>query len=449
MTGKSGRRITTWGLWSLRRPALSLVLTVDAAAVAIAVLSSLSAAITPTQWLWFAVLTAAAVAHLEAVRTIERRREQASKKAPYTNLKSLWVFAALLVLPLPLVIGLTAVSYVYCWYRVYGPTILFRKFYSAATFVLASAVASAVLDGPLLPHDLWSLLRVAAAAGVWWLVNYALVVVAIGWSSPEKLPIRQALGHPGDQLVVASALGLGATMAVLLVHEPWALPAPMIAVLCVHRDLLLPQYLRASRTDQKTGLATPVYWADVVTAALDRAKLSETGLGVLFLDVDKFKAINDTYGHPAGDQAIRAVADLVRAEVRAQDLVARYGGDELAILLPGLEPGQLLAVAERIRSRLARTPVVLTATTDGQPRTLSGVSTSMGVASYPGDGISVEQLLMSADGALLQAKQNGRNQIRVAAAAPVRGMHGMSEMLSGKSREDQGNAVADHSRQMP
>lgn len=73
----------------------------------------------------------------------------------------------------------------------------------------------------------------------------------------------------------------------------------------------------------------------------------------------------------------------------------------------------------------------------------------MGVASYPGDGISVEQLLMSADGALLQAKQNGRNQIRVAGAAPVRGMHGMSEMPSGKSREDQGNAVEDRARQMP
>ncbi|ATY13485.1 GGDEF domain-containing protein [Amycolatopsis sp. AA4] len=419
MTGESGGRITRRGFRSLPRPALCLVLAVDAVAVAIGVFSAVSVSVTRTEWLWFALLTAAAVGHLEAVRTIERRREQASKKAPYTNLKSLWVFAALLVLPLPLVIALTAVSYAYCWYRVYGPTILYRKIYSAATFVLASAVASTILDsispsGPRLPHDGWSLLLVAAAAAAWWLVNYALVVVAIGWSTHEKLPLRQALGHPGDQLVVASALGLGATMAVLLVHEPWALPAPMIAVLCVHRDLLLPQYLRASRTDQKTGLATPVYWADVVTAALERARLSQTGLGVLFLDLDKFKAINDTYGHPAGDQAIRAVADRVRSEVRAEDLVARYGGDELAILLPGLRSGELLAVAERIRSRLAHTPIVLTATTDGEPRTLPGVSTSMGVASYPENGVSAEQLLRAADGALLRAKQNGRNQIRVA-----------------------------------
>jgi diguanylate cyclase (GGDEF)-like protein len=397
------------------------VLAVNAVAVAITVLASIAVTVTSREWVWFAVLTAAAVAHLEAARTIERRREQAPKKAPYTNLKSLWVFGALLVLPLPLVIALTVVSYGYCWYRVYGPAILFRKIYSCSTFVIASAAATAVLrGGPLgsdgsgarLPHDAWSLLIVVAAAATWWLVNYALVVGAIVLASDEELTARQALGHPGDQLVVASALGLGVTMAVLLVHEPWALPAPMIAVLCVHRDLLLPQYLRAARTDQKTGLATSVYWADVVTAELDRANLSGTGAGVLFLDLDRFKDINDTYGHPAGDQAIRAVADLVQSEVRSRDLVARYGGDELAILLPDLGTDQLLAVAERIRSRLAHTPIVLTATTDGQRCTLPGLGCSIGVAAYPEDGTSADQLLTAADSALLQAKRHGRDQTR-------------------------------------
>lgn len=406
------------GLWALPRPALRLVFAVNAFAVAIAVLASVPMAVTGREWAWFAVLTAAAVAHLEAARTIERRREQASKKAPYTNLKSLWVFGGLLVLPLPLVIALTVVSYAYCWFRVYGPAVLFRKIYSCSTFVIASAAATAVLNGlpagfgARLPHDARSLLIVVAAAATWWLVNYALVVGAIVLASDEELTARQALGHPGDQLVVASALGLGVTVAVLLVHVPWALPAPLIAVLCVHRDLLLPQYLRAARTDQKTGLVTSVYWADVVTAELDRANLAGTGAGVLFLDLDRFKQINDTFGHPAGDQAIRAVADLVRSEVRARDLVARYGGDELAILLPDLGPEELLSVAERIRSRLAHTPLVLSATTDGRPHTLPGLGCSIGVAAYPGDGASADQLLTAADSALMQAKRHGRDQVR-------------------------------------
>ncbi|WP_072479760.1 GGDEF domain-containing protein [Amycolatopsis australiensis] len=91
----------------------------------------------------------------------------------------------------------------------------------------------------------------------------------------------------------------------------------------------------------------PVYWSDALAAELRRAKLAHTSIGVLFLDLDRFKEINDIYGHPAGDQTI---ANLVQAEVRSSDLVARWGGDELAIMLPDLGHQQLLDVAERIRS---------------------------------------------------------------------------------------------------
>ncbi|MFE0114484.1 diguanylate cyclase [Amycolatopsis sp. NPDC059019] len=407
-------------MWSLPRSALHLVLLVNAVALAITVFSSLSVSVSRTELIYFIILTVGAILHLETARTIERRREQGPKRAPYTNLKSLWVLAALLLVPLPLVIALTVVSYLYCWVRVYGPSIAYRKVYSASTFIVASAAASAVLHSaglaatPRLPHTPWALLIIVAATGTWWLTNYALVVGAIMLSSDEPITAREALGHPADQLVVTAALGLGVVMAVLLVHEPWALPAPLIATIAVHRDLLLPQYERRARTDDKTGLATPVHWTAVVDAELRRAAITRTSVGVLFIDLDDFKSVNDTFGHPAGDQAIKAVARAVQAEVRSRDLVCRWGGDELAVMLPSIGHDQLLAVANRIHAQLARTPVTMTETKTGTPHTLAGVALSMGVASYPDDGASADQLILAADRALLEAKEAGRNQIRTA-----------------------------------
>ena len=128
-----------WKLWSLPRPALSYVLGVDAVAViitALAVASTVSGARTgvrPSEWAAFAVLAAASVLHLESARGIERRREMAANTSPYTNLKSLWVFAGLLLLPLSLVVALIVVSYGYSWMRVYGRTIAHRKVFSAGT----------------------------------------------------------------------------------------------------------------------------------------------------------------------------------------------------------------------------------------------------------------------------------------------------------------------------
>ncbi|WP_246486293.1 hypothetical protein [Kribbella qitaiheensis] len=133
-----------WKLWSLPTPALGYVLGVDVLAFAItatAVAATVSGGVRPTEWAAFAVLAVASILHLESARGIERRREMAANTSPYTNLKSLWVFAGLLLLPLSLVVALIAVSYVYSWIRVYGRTIAHRKLFSASTFILASAAA--------------------------------------------------------------------------------------------------------------------------------------------------------------------------------------------------------------------------------------------------------------------------------------------------------------------
>jgi diguanylate cyclase (GGDEF)-like protein len=191
----------------------------------------------------------------------------------------------------------------------------------------------------------------------------------------------------------------------------------MVTVLALHRDLLLPQYQRAAGTDVKTGLATPSYWASAVPVELARAETLRSTVGLLMLDLDKFKEINDTYGHPAGDQALKAVGESVRAEVRQGDLVARVGGDELAVLLPGASETEVLEVAERIRDRLAGLTVAVS-TTGTSKTVITGVPASFGAAVYPEVAVTMDQLVLAADNALLTAKRAGRNKIVSARPLP-------------------------------
>jgi diguanylate cyclase (GGDEF)-like protein len=417
-----------WKLWSLPRPALSYVLGVDAIAIVITTfavawtVSGARAGVRPTEWVAFAVLTAASVLHLESARGIERRREMAANTSPYTNLKSLWVFAGLLLLPLCLVVALVAITYGYSWIRVYGRTIAHRKVFSACTFILASAAAAAVLRAgglltePRVPTGPWTLLVVLAAATTWWLVNFALVIGAILLSSPDTTA-RSALGDLAEQLVVVAGLGLGVAVAALQASYPWVVPVLMVTVLTLHRDLLLPQFQRAAGTDVKTGLATPAYWANAVPTELARAETLRSSVGLLLMDLDKFKEINDTYGHPAGDQALRAVAESIRAEVRQGDLVARVGGDELAVLLPGATEPEVLEVAERIRDRLSALSVAVETTT-ARTAVISGVPASFGAAIYPDVAETMDQLILAADNALLTAKRDGRNRVVTARPNP-------------------------------
>jgi diguanylate cyclase (GGDEF)-like protein len=415
-----------WKLWSLPPAALGYVIAVDAVALVITGLavraSVIGGPITSAEWTAFAVLAVASTLHLESARGIERRREMAANTSPHTNLKCLWFFASLLLLPLSLVIPLIVLSYLYSWFRVFGRTIAHRKIFSNSTCILASAAAAAVLRGgglltePRVPTDFWTLLVVLSAAATWWLVNYALVVGAILISSPEATA-KDALGELSHQLVICAGLGLGIAIAALQSSYPWVVPVLMVTVLALHRDLLLPQYQRAAGVDVKTGLATPSYWANAVPAELARAESLRSTVGLLMLDLDKFKEINDTYGHPAGDRALRAVGESVRAEVRQGDLVARVGGDELAVLLPGASETEVLEVAERIRDRLSALTVSVE-TAANRTAIISGVPASFGAAVYPDVAGTMDQLILAADNALLTAKRGGRNQIVTAQPNP-------------------------------
>jgi diguanylate cyclase (GGDEF)-like protein len=130
------------------------------------------------------------------------------------------------------------------------------------------------------------------------------------------------------------------------------------------------------------------------------------------LDIDGFKAFNDTYGHQAGDRALVMVAQVIRESVRVLDTVARYGGEEFVVILPETDLAGAADSAERIRSAVESRKLSL-----GEMNV--GVTLSAGVAEFPTDGETVESIIASADQALYRAKEEGRNRVVLTRANPL------------------------------
>ncbi len=160
------------------------------------------------------------------------------------------------------------------------------------------------------------------------------------------------------------------------------------------------------------------------TAGAERGRCA-----VLFVDLDGFKAVNDGHGHAMGDRLLRSVADRLRAEVREEDLAARMGGDEFAVLLRGAEAGAAVAVAERVIAALS-----------GRHRVAPGVAprigASVGVACSPKDGATLDELLFHADKALYAAKRAGKGCYCLFGALPVPARAQAPVRASGRKGED-------------
>ncbi|MQA73823.1 MAG: diguanylate cyclase [Solirubrobacterales bacterium] len=164
-------------------------------------------------------------------------------------------------------------------------------------------------------------------------------------------------------------------------------------------------------TDDLTGLANVRAFRQVVAKEASRATRFGHDLSVLFCDLDDFKRINDTHGHPQGDAVLRAVGHVLASESRGSDEPARYGGEEFAVALPETGAQGAFEVAERIRAAVAERSIALLDGT-GAVR----VTVSIGVATAPPGAVDVGELVAAADAALYEAKRTGKN--RVCAATP-------------------------------
>ncbi|HEY6482917.1 MAG TPA: EAL domain-containing protein [Steroidobacteraceae bacterium] len=158
--------------------------------------------------------------------------------------------------------------------------------------------------------------------------------------------------------------------------------------------------------DQLTGLPNRLYLAAHLPGAIEIARGSGMLLAVLFLDLDRFKHINDSRGHETGDKLLKAVAERIRATTRADDVVVRMGGDEFIVILKNVrDSDQVSEAASRINEALSP-PVIV----DGRPLV---TTVSIGVSLFPRDGTDMGELLRHSDAAMYQAKDRGRNNFQV------------------------------------
>ncbi|MGZ5278445.1 MAG: GGDEF domain-containing response regulator [Pseudobdellovibrionaceae bacterium] len=190
--------------------------------------------------------------------------------------------------------------------------------------------------------------------------------------------------------------------------KPWdnqVLKLQILECLQQHKTLVEKDQLATlALTDPITNLGNHRFFQDQLRVEIERARRHQRIVSLLMMDVDHFKSWNDEYGHPAGDQLLKEVSAHLHQGLRTIDWIARYGGDEFAMILPDTNSKFSFDIAERLRTKfysLHQGPVA--------------VSLSFGIATFPDHATTAKDLISAADKALYQAKKEGRNQSRIAA----------------------------------
>ncbi|HXP97636.1 MAG TPA: EAL domain-containing protein [Telmatospirillum sp.] len=233
------------------------------------------------------------------------------------------------------------------------------------------------------------------------LKDYPLVVITgiskddiLDWARARRLPYQRAFAIVLGLLLIVFILVLRQRMSDVDVRQDRERLAEALSE--IERHVYL---------DALTGLPNRVLMQDRLAQAIETARRDHTQVALLFIDLDGFKMVNDTFGHDVGDDLLKHAADLLRQCLRHSDTIARLGGDEFILILPKVDsPDEVAEVAEKVIAQLGKTISL-----DGR---LIRLGASVGIALFPDDGPDVTTLMKIADSAMYQAKAAGRNTFR-------------------------------------
>lgn len=303
---------------------------------------------------------------------------------------------------------------------------------SAAIYILLGLTGLFVLAVyDLMPSSALGAMRYVIEGTVALVVATLLLALTGGHTSPFFFTFPLIVGaaslvvQPRSTLVLAAGAIVGYLVAAF-VGSGNPTPAQLVTTAANLTALLLLAFvgsviggeqrrsrdaaIRLSAMDPLTGLFNRTLFFAALEREMDRSARSGRGFCLLMMDLDELKAINDRYGHHAGDVVLREIADRIRSGVRRIDVAARYGGDEFVALLPETDPTGGWVLAEKIRLSIAALDM---------PGIGGSPTVSVGVVAYPRDGETVDALMVKADLAMYASKRAGRNRVAGPSSDPT------------------------------
>jgi diguanylate cyclase (GGDEF)-like protein len=302
--------------------------------------------------------------------------------------------------------------------------IIYRKVFTSAAISLAYGAASllfrafpASFAGGTIrtgTHAVTWAVAVAACEMMAGRGHQSLIIGAIKLSDPS-VRLKQLEFNSEALQGDFAEFDLAVLITVVVAVNPVLAVVAVPTVLLVRRYMMHGSLLAQSRIDTKTGLLNASAWEGEAIAEIERALRTQTPLAIALVDIDHFKAVNDTHGHLVGDKVLRAVTDGLRGQLRSYDRAGRFGGEEFIILLPHAREADALSVAERLRAHIASLSVPVHDNNESGP--CVQVTISVGVAALESAGRELTDLVAAADAALYYAKESGRNRTHVMTVA--------------------------------
>lgn len=405
-----------WAIAALPPKLIGYLLVVEAATVGWAAYSLAGLSADGRPWLVFVLLVLLAVGFELAAARAARLQLRLSSDLK-RDMTSVWSIAAIVALPLGQAVLLNAIVLLLVWqeqYRRAGQK-AYRGWFAFCSALLGVMTASVVLHSIVsawrfLPWALTGAVSVLVAIAVHTLTNRTLITFALLGVGVRG---RTLLGTRDDNLTELATLCLGGLVAMAALHQPWLCVLVIAPMAALQRGALVRELETAATTDAKTGLLNAVAWEQLAKREMARAVRENYQVGLLIIDVDRFKVVNDRFGHLAGDAVLRGVGKCLEASMREFDGVGRFGGEEFVAVLPNADESDALVIAERARSKVNQLRV--SNFVEGIPEESDlPLAVSIGVSCTPIDGNEVHDLLHAADGALYRAKAMGRNRVVLA-----------------------------------
>jgi diguanylate cyclase (GGDEF)-like protein len=429
--------VRSWPLWSLQpRWLLAFVLAVIAADLAAIGVAVSSTTVTGSNLALFGLLVGCTAA------SVELTRKSGEQGGMIKDVAGVWELPAAILLPslYALIVPIIRIALLQLRTR-RAP--VYRRVFSGAMLSLSYGAASVTfhsLSG-LIPQDaggtlsrgtVWTLVMVVSVLAKE-IVNKTMLMTVVKATDPgatyrTEVFSREPLYNDGAEICTGVLVTYG------VAGNPWLALAALPVVTLLQRSLRHVQLVNDSRADSKTGLLNAATWEREATTEVTRAVRTRTPLAVALLDIDRFKVINDTYGHLAGDQVLKELARSLESLLRDYDRAGRFGGEEFSLLLPQTRAVDAFRIAERVRANIAGLSIIVPGATGGER---VHVTVSIGVAALDsGCKREYSELMAAADAALYRAKSGGRDQVQMISTT-----RGLSAISGGDdSARDDGSA---------